>query len=49
MVAVFILGSSNGWPGLRKEWHLKALHPLGKEFIGLYALSKRRKFQDPCR
>ena len=49
MVAVFILGSSNGWPGLRKEWNLKALHPLGKEFIVLYALSKRRKFQDPCR
>lgn len=48
MVAVFILGSSNGWPGLRKEWQLNVLHLLGKECIGLYALSKRRKLQDSC-
>lgn len=49
MATVFILGSSNGWPGLRKERHLKALHLLGKECIGLYAVSKRQQLQDSCR
>lgn len=46
MATVFVLENSNGWPGLRKERHLKALHLLGKECIGLYAVSKRQKLQD---
>lgn len=49
METVFALESSNGWPGLRKERHLKALHLLGKECIGLYAVFKRKKLQDSCR
>lgn len=49
MATVFVLGSSNGWPGLKKERHLKALNLLGNECIGLYAVSKRQKLQDSCR